>query len=133
MNLSRGQLEAIVEALTVILPARSPADADLRRFLREHKSLGPRDRALLAETVYAALRRRRLPEHLTPNATPPEIAPAALAQLSGEVATAHRNPPPPGRRYVATADLLGSFLLGTRVMSALVMIDSLSDNPAERP
>jgi hypothetical protein len=32
---------------------------------------------------------------------------------------------------VATDDLLGSFLLGTRVMSALVMIDSLSDNPAE--
>jgi hypothetical protein len=29
---------------------------------------------------------------------------------SGETATAHRNPPPPGKRYVVTADLLGRFL-----------------------
>lgn len=83
MNLTRGQLEAIVDALTVILPARSPADAELRRFFREHKSLGPRDRALVADTVYAALRRRRLLEHVTPNATPREIALATLVKLQG--------------------------------------------------
>lgn len=83
MNLARGQLEAIVDALTVILPARSPADAELRRFFREHRSLGPRDRALVADTVYAALRRRRLLEHVTPNATPREIALAALVKLQG--------------------------------------------------
>jgi len=83
MNLSRGQLQAIVDALTVLLPARSPADAELRRFFREHKELGPRDRALLADTVYAALRRRRLLEHVTPNATPREIALAALVKLQG--------------------------------------------------
>ena len=83
MNLSRAQLDAIVEALTVELPARAPADAELRRFFREHRSLGGRDRALVADTVYAALRRRRLLEHVTPHATPREMALAALVKLQG--------------------------------------------------
>lgn len=83
MNLSRSQLEAIVDALTVVLPARAPADAQLRQFFRDHKSLGQRERALIADTVYAALRRRRLLEHLTPNATPREIALATLVKLQG--------------------------------------------------
>ena len=66
MKLSRAQLDAVVDALTVILPARAPADAQLRTFFREHKNLGQRDRALIADTVYAALRRRRMLEHVTP-------------------------------------------------------------------
>jgi 16S rRNA (cytosine967-C5)-methyltransferase len=83
MNLSRPQLEAIVDALTVILPARTPADSELHRFFREHKHLGQKDRALVADTVYAALRRRRLLEHVTPRATPREIALATLVKLQG--------------------------------------------------
>lgn len=83
MNLSHAQLEAIVDALTVILPARAPADAQLRTFFREHKNLGHRDRALVADTVYAALRRRRLLEYVTPHATPREIALATLVKLEG--------------------------------------------------
>ena len=83
MNLTRPQLDAIVDALAVILPARAPADAELRRFFREHKNLGVRDRALVADTVYAALRRRRLLEHLTPSATPREMALATLVKLQG--------------------------------------------------
>ncbi|HET6265764.1 MAG TPA: RsmB/NOP family class I SAM-dependent RNA methyltransferase [Usitatibacter sp.] len=83
MNLSRAQLESIVDALTVILAARAPADAQLRQFFRDHRNLGHRDRALIADTVYAALRRRRLLEHVTPNATPREMALAALVKLQG--------------------------------------------------
>jgi 16S rRNA (cytosine967-C5)-methyltransferase len=83
MNLGRAQLQSIVDALTVILPARTPADAELSRFFREHKQLGQRDRALVADTVYAALRRRRLLEHVTPRGTPREIALAALVKLQG--------------------------------------------------
>jgi 16S rRNA (cytosine967-C5)-methyltransferase len=83
MNLGRPQLQAIIDALTVVLPARAPADAELSRFFREHKHLGQRDRALVADTVYAALRRRRLMEHVTPNATPREIALATLVKLQG--------------------------------------------------
>ena len=83
MNLSRAQLDAIVHALTVVLPARAPADAQLRTFFRDNKNLGPRDRALVADTVYAALRRRRMLEHVTPAATPREIALATLVKLQG--------------------------------------------------
>src|SRR5258706_1795992 len=83
MNLARAQLDAIVHALSVILPARAPADAQLRQFFRDNKSLGQRDRALIADTVYAALRRRRLLEHVTPRGTPREIALATLVKLQG--------------------------------------------------
>ncbi len=83
MNIARPQLEAIVAALTVILPARQPADQELRRFFREHKQLGSHDRALVADVVYACLRRRRLLEHLTPAATPREIALAGIVKLLG--------------------------------------------------
>ncbi len=83
MNLSRGQLDSIVEALTVVLPARAPADAQLRTYFREHKNLGQKDRALIADTVYAALRRRRMLEHVTPKATPREIALATLTKVQG--------------------------------------------------
>jgi 16S rRNA (cytosine967-C5)-methyltransferase len=83
VNLTRAQLDAIVQALTVVLPARAPADAQLRTFFRDNKNLGPRDRALVADTVYAALRRRRMLEHVTPAATPREIALATLVKLQG--------------------------------------------------
>ncbi|HSJ96782.1 MAG TPA: RsmB/NOP family class I SAM-dependent RNA methyltransferase, partial [Myxococcota bacterium] len=83
MNLGRAQLESIVEALTLVLPARAPADAQLRQFFRDHKNLGQRDRALVADTVYAALRRRRLLEHVTPAAAPREVALATLVKLQG--------------------------------------------------
>ena len=83
MSLARPQLDAIVHALTVILPARTPADAALKHYFRDHPNLGQRDRGLIADTVYAALRRRRLLEHVTPNATPREIALATLVKLQG--------------------------------------------------
>lgn len=83
MAIARAQLEAIVDALTVALPAREAADAVLNRYFREHRNLGQRDRALVADTVYAALRRRRLLETVTPAASPREIALAALVKLQG--------------------------------------------------
>jgi len=83
MSLGRSQLDAIIQALTVILPARAPADSLLRQFFRDNKNLGQKDRALIADTVYAALRRRRLLEQVTPRATPREIALAALVKVQG--------------------------------------------------
>ena len=83
MSLGRAQLDAIIHALTIVLPARAPADAQLRQFFRDNKNLGGRDRALIADTVYAALRRRRLLEKVTPHATPREIALATLVKLQG--------------------------------------------------
>jgi 16S rRNA (cytosine967-C5)-methyltransferase len=81
--IGKPQLEAIVQALTIILPARQPADLALRQFFREHKNLGGRDRGLIADTVYAALRRRRYLEHVTPEGTPREMALAALVKVQG--------------------------------------------------
>ena len=83
MNLTRGQLDAIVNALTLVLPARAPADSQLRDFFRENRNLGHRDRGLVADTVYLALRRRRMLEHVTPNGSPREIALATLVKLQG--------------------------------------------------
>ena len=81
--MTRPQLEAIVHALSIVLPARMPADQALRQFFRDNKSLGARDRAMVADTVYAALRRRRLLEHVTPNASPREMALATIVKLQG--------------------------------------------------
>ena len=41
-----------------------PADAVVSRYFREQRALGPRERATLAETTYAVLRRKPLYEHL---------------------------------------------------------------------
>jgi 16S rRNA (cytosine967-C5)-methyltransferase len=83
VSLTRPQLDAIVHALAVVLPARAPADQQLRAFFRDNRKLGSRERALVADTVYAALRRRRLLEKLTPTASPREIALATLVKLQG--------------------------------------------------
>jgi 16S rRNA (cytosine967-C5)-methyltransferase len=83
LSLTRPQLEAIVHALAIVLPARAPADQQLRQFFRDNSRLGSGDRAVVADTVYAALRRRRLLEAVTPDATPREIALAALVKLQG--------------------------------------------------
>jgi 16S rRNA (cytosine967-C5)-methyltransferase len=83
MNLARAQLDAIVHALAAVLPGTAPADRQLGQFFRDNKNLGGRDRALVADTVYAALRRRRFLEHVTPHATPREMALAAIVKLQG--------------------------------------------------
>jgi len=81
--LTRAQLDATVHALSVVLPLRSPADVVLKHYFREHRGLGSRDRALIADTVYSVLRRRRLLEAVTPSASPRELALASLVKLQG--------------------------------------------------
>ena len=83
MNLNNIQFDHIVDALNIILPLRSPADVSLHYFFRDRPKLGSRDRALIAETVYMILRRRRLLETLAPQGTPRELALLALAKLGG--------------------------------------------------
>lgn len=57
-------LDACAELLAQVLKFDHPADAVVSRYFREHRSLGPRERATLAETTYAVLRRKLLFEHL---------------------------------------------------------------------
>ena len=61
---SRALLDACCGAIAAVLPLERPADASLSAYFRDHPALGQRDRALVADTIYAALRRRRLLERL---------------------------------------------------------------------
>ena len=83
MSISRAQLEAVSEALAAVLPLTAPADVSLRGFFRERPDLGLRDRGLVAETVYAVLRRKRLLDRLAPGASMHRLALAALTTLQG--------------------------------------------------
>ncbi len=82
--LSKAQFSSVIEALNLILPLTSPADVSLRRFFRERPQLGSHDRAVVAETIYAILRRRLLLEALAPRGTPREMALLALVKLDGK-------------------------------------------------
>ncbi len=53
-------LEAASDLVLRVLRLDHPADAVVSQFFREHRGLGPRERATLAETAYAVLRRKPL-------------------------------------------------------------------------
>ncbi|MBK6869552.1 MAG: RsmB/NOP family class I SAM-dependent RNA methyltransferase [Burkholderiales bacterium] len=57
-------LDTATELMRRVLLLDHPADTVVSRFFREQRALGPRERATLAETAYAVLRRKRLYEHL---------------------------------------------------------------------
>ncbi|RYY94426.1 MAG: RsmB/NOP family class I SAM-dependent RNA methyltransferase, partial [Comamonadaceae bacterium] len=57
-------LDACATLVARVLKFDHPADAIVSRFFRENRQLGPRERATLAETVYAVLRRKLLYEYL---------------------------------------------------------------------
>jgi 16S rRNA (cytosine967-C5)-methyltransferase len=59
MTVPAGQLAALAEAIAAVAPLSLPADVALRDFFRHHRQLGQRDRAFVAEGVFAVLRRRR--------------------------------------------------------------------------
>lgn len=82
-SLKPSQISATVAAVERVWPGTAPADAVLKSFFREHNDLGARDRSLIAETVYAMLRRRRLLEHLAPGATPRQYTLLGLSRLMG--------------------------------------------------
>lgn len=83
MSFTPAQFNTLVEALTVVLPLTSPADVQLKRFFREHAKLGVRDRALIAETVYAVLRHRRTIESIATDGVPRKMALLALTRFQG--------------------------------------------------
>lgn len=83
MSFTPAQFNTLVEALTVVLPLTSPADVQLKRFFREHAKLGIRDRALIAETVYAVLRHRRAIESIATDGVPRKMALLALTRFQG--------------------------------------------------
>ncbi|MCB1909781.1 MAG: RsmB/NOP family class I SAM-dependent RNA methyltransferase [Rhodocyclaceae bacterium] len=82
--LSRAVLDQSVQVLGSVLAFRHPADGVLSRHFREHRRLGQRDRAFIAEGVYSVLRRLRWLRRLAGfHATPRQLLLAWLARGEG--------------------------------------------------
>ncbi len=60
-------LDACADLVALVLKFDHPADAVVARFFRENRSLGPRERATLTDTVFAVLRKKQLFDHLAPS------------------------------------------------------------------
>jgi 16S rRNA (cytosine967-C5)-methyltransferase len=60
-------LDECTELVRLALKFDHPADSVVSRYFRDHRNLGPRERATLAETVYTVLRKKLLFDHLAPS------------------------------------------------------------------
>lgn len=76
-------LDACADLVAQVLKFDHPADAIVSRYFREHRSLGPRERATLAETGYAVLRRKLLFEHLAGSGSGPRERRLAILGFAG--------------------------------------------------
>ena len=83
MELSPALLHLAAEALERVLEFRHPADAVLSAFFREHKKLGARDRAFVAEAVFGVLRRHRYLSRVVPAANARTLLIAWLIKVRG--------------------------------------------------
>ena len=109
-GLAADLLNAAVAATAALLSFTQPADAALSAFFRARKS-GAKDRAFIAETAYAVLRRKRLLERLAacgPNLEPGFLAPGA---------TPKRGSKTPGARRISPRELVLLSLSRVRGMS----------------
>jgi 16S rRNA (cytosine967-C5)-methyltransferase len=70
-------------ALTVVLNFSGPADEVLSRYFRARRELGQRDRAFVAESVFAVLRRKRSLEAAAQSTQPRTLLIAALLRVMG--------------------------------------------------
>jgi len=81
--LTRGLLGHASAAAAKLLQFSGPADEALSRYFREHRGLGQQDRAFIAETVFAVLRRKRSLEAAAGSAEPQALVAAALLRVQG--------------------------------------------------
>lgn len=65
-------LDACSELVRLTLQFDHPADAVVSRFFRDNRGFGPRERATLADTVYAVLRQKLLFDHFAPSGSGPK-------------------------------------------------------------
>ncbi len=83
MRLTRPLLGQAAAALSVLLQFSGPADEVLSRYFRAHRALGRQDRAFIAESAFAVLRRKRSLEHAAGSAEPRALLIAALLRVFG--------------------------------------------------
>ena len=123
-GLAADLLNAAVAATAQLLTFVQPADAALSAFFRARKS-GARDRAFIAETAYAVLRRKRLLERLAacgPNLEPAFLAPGATPKRAPKVA---------GPRRISPRELVLLSLSRVRGMSQRQLEGALLPGEAE--
>jgi 16S rRNA (cytosine967-C5)-methyltransferase len=76
-------LDICSELVRLVLKFDNPTDAIVSRFFRDHRSLGPRERATMAETVYTVLRKKLLFDHLAPSGSGPKERRLAILGFYG--------------------------------------------------
>ena len=76
-------LDACAELVRLTLSFEHPADAVVSRYFREHRGLGPRERATLAETAYTVLRKKLLFEQLARSGSGPRERRLAILGFHG--------------------------------------------------
>ena len=76
-------LDSCAELVGRVLTFDHPADAVVSRYFREHRSLGPRERATLAETVYTVLRKKLQFDHFAPSGSGPRERRMAILGFHG--------------------------------------------------
>ena len=76
-------LDHCTELVRLTLRFEHPADAVVSRYFRDNRNLGPRERATLAETVYAVLRRKLLFEKLALSGQGPKERRLAILGFHG--------------------------------------------------
>src|SRR5690349_8326834 len=76
-------LDACAELVRQALTFEHPADAVASRYFREHRQLGPRERATLSDTLYAVLRRKLQFEHLAASGAGPRERRMAILGFAG--------------------------------------------------
>ena len=83
MKSTKPLLAHAVTAIAELLKFSRPADQALSAYFRGHRNLGQQDRAFVAETAFAVLRRKRSLEAVAGSGTPHDLAVAALVRVFG--------------------------------------------------
>jgi len=83
MTLRANQLAGLAAAIAEVRPLSAPADVMLYRFFRARHSIGKADRAIIADGVYAYLRRKRSLEAQVASDNPHQLALAVAVRELG--------------------------------------------------
>ena len=83
MTVRAGEVAALAAAIERVRRFDTPADTGLSAFFRSHPEMGQRDRAFIADGVFALLRRMRSLEALAETSEPRKLALAIIVREMG--------------------------------------------------
>ncbi len=83
MRLTRATLADAASVVEKLLAFSGPADETLSAYFRQHRNLGPKERAFVAEAAFAVLRRKRSLEAAAGGAAPAALLAAAAMRVLG--------------------------------------------------